>query len=285
MDSTTDRNIVVVGAGYVGAPLCRALAARGHHVVGIRRGDPGSGMQGVEMKRADVTDPESLFTIWPSQVDDLVFCAARGADQGYDELYVQGMQNLLKVVQQTGRATRRVLLVSSTGVYGANQGEWIDEGTVPVPTREAGRAMLQAERILRSFPGDTLAVRCSGLYGPGRARLVRAVRLGEDRPGRTPSTWVNQIHRDDCVDVVQHLLDVPNPHPVYLATDEEPALRADVLAWLARQMKVAVPVAVAAEHAGGKRCHNRRLLDAGYRFRFPTYREGYAHVLAAGEGA
>lgn len=285
MDKTTNKKIIVVGAGYIGAPLCRALAARGQPVVGIRRSDSRTGMQGVEMKCADVTDPASLRAIWPDRVEDLVFCAARGADQGYDELYVQGMQNLLEVVEQVGSAMRRVLFVSSTGVYGESRGQWVDEDTEPVPTREAGRIMLQAEEILRSFPGESVAVRCAGLYGPGRARLIRAVQQGKDRPGRRPSTWLNQIHRDDCIGVVQHLLDVPNPHPLYIATDEEPALRVDVLSWLAQAMKCTMPLAAATDHTEGKRCSNRRLLDAGYQFRFPTYREGYAQVLAAGQGA
>ena len=36
----------------------------------------------------------------------------------------------------------------------------------------------------------------------------------------------------------------------------------------------------AANERGNKRCSNQRLLDSGFVFRYPTYRDGYKKVLA-----
>jgi hypothetical protein len=31
--------------------------------------------------------------------------------------------------------------------------------------------------------------------------------------------------------------------------------------------------------AGSKRCSNRRLVDLGYKFKYPSYREGYQAII------
>ena len=106
------------------------------------------------------------------------------------------------------------------------------------------------------------------------------------------------IHRDDCAGVLRHLLGLEAPEPCYVAVDDEPAERREVLAWLARRLGVPAPAPAAgprAEDSGaaeagrgggglGKRCRNARLVASGYRFRFPSFREGYAALLDAGGG-
>ena len=63
------------------------------------------------------------------------------------------------------------------------------------------------------------------------------------------------------------------------------ALEADVLSWLGERLGVgplrdAAPAsAPPRRRAGSKRCRNTRLLESGYNFRYPTFREGYASLL------
>jgi len=55
--------------------------------------------------------------------------------------------------------------------------------------------------------------------------------------------------------------------------------------WIAAELGVtlddAAAPADAARDPGSKRCSNRRLLAAGYAFRYPDYRSGYAPLIAA----
>ena len=71
---------------------------------------------------------------------------------------------------------------------------------------------------------------------------------------------------------------------LYIAADHEPADRREVIRWLAREMEAPPPRTGPEEtekrrETGSKRCSNARLLASGYRFRHPTYREGYAAIL------
>ena len=74
---------------------------------------------------------------------------------------------------------------------------------------------------------------------------------------------------------------------VCVGVDDAPATECEVLAWLAARLGAPAPRRIrdgeAAARGSGKRCSNARLRASGYRFRHPTYREGYAAVLA-GEG-
>jgi nucleoside-diphosphate-sugar epimerase len=98
--------------------------------------------------------------------------------------------------------------------------------------------------------------------------------------------YTNRIHRDDAAGALAHLAARPDAAPCYVGVDCEPATEADVLAWLAARLRVAPsdaapPPARARRARGSKRCRNALLLAAGYRFRYPTYREGYAALLEA----
>ena len=75
-----------------------------------------------------------------------------------------------------------------------------------------------------------------------------------------------------------------NPESIYLAVDNEPAEERAVQLWLAGVMGSPEPRATEKKKAskrprGNKRCRNDRLVQSGYTFRDPTFREGYTAVL------
>lgn len=287
---TSVQKVLVAGCGYVGTPLAARLAADGLQVWGLRRSvEPLPA--GVCPLRADLTRPlESAG--FPSGLDAVVYCLARGRgepSQGYRQVFVEAQQRLMDRVARTSPGLRRWLFVSSTAVYEEHHGGWVDETSPTNPGSEAGQVMLEAEAVARAAPGRSVVVRFSGIYGPGRSRLVRGLREGSLPAHEGPDRWLNQIHRDDCVGVLRHVLHGPEPAALVVASDEEPALRSVVLAWLARRMGVAPPepdgsraTGPRSEGRGSKRVTSARLRASGYRFRFPTYREGYEQVLSAG---
>ena len=61
---------------------------------------------------------------------------------------------------------------------------------------------------LAAHPKAT-ALRCSGIYGPGRGALLRKAR--GDQPGAR--RWTNRIHADDAASAISHLLDLDAPPP------------------------------------------------------------------------
>lgn len=264
--------VVIAGCGYVGSALAGRLLAEGHSVQAIRR-SPGAGPSGIQAVAADLTDPASLAAV-SGEPDLAVFAAAGARDEaGYRALYVEGLRNVLRVLQP-----RRTLFVSSTAVYEQRDGGWVDEETPVSPRGYRGRVHLEAEQVLADAAGTGVAVRFGGIYGPGRGRLIEAIRSGRARS--SPERFTNRIHRDDCAGVLAHLAVLPDPAPLYLGVDSDPASEREVYAWPAERLGVPEPPR-ASEPARGanKRCSNALLRASGYRFLYPSFRQGYAGLV------
>jgi len=276
--------VLIAGCGYVGAALGARLALAPHEVWGLRRRNASLPV-GVRPIVADLAVPRSLREL-PPRLDVVVYMAsAGGPDEAlYRAAYVDGVRNLLAALSEAGQKPRRLLFVSSTGVYAQSRGEWVDESSPAEPAHFSGRRLLEGESLVRQSGLPHTIVRFGGIYGPRRTRLVDRVR--EARAFYREGQYTNRIHRDDCAGALEHLIGLPEPEPLYLGVDCEPADEQTVYSWLAGVLGAPSPRPErrrggrAARPRGNKRCRNDRLLDAGYRFRFPTFREGYADVLA-----
>jgi nucleoside-diphosphate-sugar epimerase len=272
-------NVLIAGCGYVGAALGLELLAAGERVWGARRNVsllPG----GIEPIAADLSDPGSLTQL-PVAPDYLVYCASadESTDAAYLRAYVQGLRNVLAAVD--GSRLQRVFFTSSTAVYAQHAGEWVDEASETTPTHFSGTRTLEAEHLLREQAIPATVLRCSGIYGPGRTRLIDSVRQGT---AKASERYTNRIHRDDIAGAIVHLLRRSNVPPLLLLSDDEPAPERDVTAYLAAQLGVAEPPPAPAAppaRGGHKRCRNTLLKATGYRLRYPTYREGYSAMLGS----
>ena len=279
--------VLLVGCGELGTRLGLALSQAGHQCIGLKRhlNQLPAPIQGI---RADVTDPASLAAL-PAH-DYLVYTLVPAvfSAEGYQQAYVEGLDNLLQALQQQQLQPRRIFYVSSSAVYHQSNGEWVDDQSPTEPSSFSGQAMLRAEALLQRshYPGTS--VRFSGIYGPGRERLLNWVRQG-DAALAEPIQYGNRIHRDDCVGVLQFLIEKELAgHQLadcYLASDPHPASYYEVLEWLRQQLQLPEPQLrqdfSQKLRTASKRCRPQRLLDAGYPFHYPDYQAGYRAQLDA----
>ena len=287
--------ILIAGCGYVGSALARLLVADGHTVWGLRR-NVDALPEGVRPLAADLFDPATLRTL-PRELDFVFYTAGSSGftDDAYRTAYVDGPNYLLKALAEGGTALRRLFFTSSTGVYAQNNGEWVDEESPVEPVRFSGKRLVEAESVFHRSLQAATVVRLGGIYGPGRTRLIDQVRSGEAYRAAGRVKYLNLIHLDDCAGVLRHLMTVPNPAGCYVAVDNEPVEKNELLQWTAAQLGLPpLPVKEVAEaqepqRGGNRRIRNARLLSTGYEFTYPTYREGYrallGHVEIEGKGA
>ena len=280
--------VLIAGCGDIGTALGLLLVERGHSVWALRRRteDLPSALRPLP---ADLTQPESLRGL-PESVDFVFYTAAAGKSDGdtYRAVYVEGVKYILQVLLRRDRRIKRFFYTSSTSVYGQQRGEWVNEDSPTNPMNFSGPLILEGEQVILDAPCAATAVRFGGIYGPGRHRLIDRVKNGEACTS-DPPLYTNRIHRDDCVDMLRHLLELDRPKDLYIGVDCEPAAECEVMGWLATRMGVARPRCVrygegdALRSRGNKRCDNARLLASSYQFRYPTFREGYAAVLQSFE--
>jgi len=249
----------------------------GDTVYGLRR-DPTALPPGVAPVAADLTDRGSLEGV-PADADAVVYAASADArdESAYRAAYVDGLHHLLWSLEERGGRPHRLLYSSSTGVYGQDDGEWVDERSPTEPRRFNGEILLQAERLTREAGG--VVVRFSGIYGPGRDALIRKLREGGVGCRREPPVWTNRIHAEDCAAALAHLVGMTAPEAVYVASDRCPAPRWDVLEWLAGRLGVDGPEEIDDQRGQGKRVRAERLFAGGVALQYPDYRAGYSEML------
>jgi len=280
--------VVLAGCGDLGTETGLRFAARGHRVVGLRR-RPELLPPEIEGVAADLSVGCPPL---PAGTRVVVVALAAGSrePEAYRAAYIDGLRHVLDAVDALpGPERPRVLFVSSTAAWGEGDAERASGPLVDeqVPATGAGSAtapaLLEAERLLHERTADGVALRLSGIYGPGRKRLIDQVRSGG--APRDPARVTNRIHRDDAARALVHLaLDVAEPPRLVTGTDDRPVPLAEVLRWLAAELDVADPTGGADAGPGeGKRLSNALLHSTGFTFEHPTYREGYRAVLA-GEG-
>ncbi|WP_036188121.1 SDR family oxidoreductase [Marinimicrobium agarilyticum] len=274
--------LLMVGCGDLGRRLAHRLAPKGYEATGLRRHPPAD-TETLRYHAADTADPEAMKQILAAGFDVIVvtMTPSERGDEGYRRAYVQTCENLAAGLKAVGKTPRLILYVSSTGVYGQNEGEWVDESSPTEPNRASGERLLEAERVIANSGFAHCIVRFSGIYGPGRNRLLDQVRRGR---ATLSGRYTNRIHAEDCAGVMAHLIERhrlgESVAPLYLASDCEPAPMAEVVNWLSMHLKVDKARFAPDEGGQGKRCLNRRLRDTDYEFLYPDYRAGYKALLA-----
>jgi nucleoside-diphosphate-sugar epimerase len=196
-------------------------------------------------------------------------------------------------------ALTRVVYLSSVGVYGDRGGAWVDELSEPAPVSPRASRRLAAEGEWRAFStahGARLDIlRLAGIYGPGRNALEK-LRRGEARRIVKPGQVFNRIHVDDIAAITVGMIEADGPGAIWNVADEVPAPPQDVIVFAADLLGVAPPpiedfaTARLTPMARSFYDDNRRVdvgklrRDLGYRWLYPSYREGLSALAEAGEG-
>lgn len=277
-------SVLIAGCGDVGGRLATQLLASGWEVHGLRR-DISRLPEGVIGVAGDLFNEDCPAT-WPvGAVDYLVYCAAATDhdEAGYRAAYVQGLQHVLEWLNDYGQAPKRLLFVSSSSVYGQQNGEWIDETSPTQAAGYSGRVMLEAEQIALNSGIPASLVRLTGIYGPGREWLLSQVRQGY-RVAIDPPLYANRIHVDDAAGLLAFLLLRAERDEAlddcYIGVDDAPAPLADVVGWLREYLGVTEwSEDASVRRTGSKRCSNARAKALGWTPRYPSFREGYAAIL------
>ena len=113
------------------------------------------------------------------------------------------LRSFLNVIQSKA-LPRKIVYISTSGVYGDCKGEWVTEEREAKPRTDRARRRLAAENLLRDWERansiPVVILRVSGIYGPGRLPLER-LRRGTPVLREEECGYSNRIHADDLASV------------------------------------------------------------------------------------
>ena len=283
------QRLLVAGCGYLGQAVADLFHNAGWEVEGWTRS--------IESARQVSTKPYPIEAVELSNqehvssragnFDVVIHCAStRGKVDLYRSVYLIGARNLLNRFSES-----TILFTSSTSVYAQQGGEWVTEESVAEPNHVTGKILCEAERLVLDHAG--IVARLAGIYGPGRAALLKKFLSGEANVDLESDRFVNQIHRDDAAAALLFLL---NHHltgrQIYNVVDDQPVLQSECYRWLAEKLnrplpptgrstrlrEPPIPSGPTAQQASkrkrgqsNKRVSNAKLRGLGWAPRFPSF--------------
>ena len=271
-------NILIIGQGDIGLPVTNKLAQDGLNVTGLARRD----RQNYALDDKAKFMQADALTLTAEQLQEftqiaIIVTPDEYSTSGYHNSYLAINQHLAGLADKL-TTLERIVFISSTGIYGQDNGEWVDESTAPVtPEREASQIILQAEQALRyGFDDRAIIIRPSGIYGRERLMRVRKAREPQKEP-IAAGAWTNRIMDSDLVNIIAHVMTIELPKPVYIATDYLPVTTFELTTWLCEQLGEALPVLDDKNTAiSGKRLHSNIPLAW---LTYPDWQVGYEDIL------
>ncbi|RJL34545.1 TIGR01777 family oxidoreductase [Bailinhaonella thermotolerans] len=285
--------VVAGGSGALGRRIVRDLLSRGDDVVVLTR-SPRSGSPGRQVVWDGVNVGE-----WAAELDGaaVVNLAGEIVDRRPTPANIALLRrSRVEPTRALAGAAARVenappvwVQMSTLAIYGDGGEEVIAEGH-PVadgPPQMAGVARPWEEAAAGARAGRQVVLRTAVVFDPGTPALNRLVSLTRwGLGGRVGSgrQWVSWLHIDDLLAIVRLALDDPALSGVVHATSPRPVRNAELMATLRQVLRrpPAPPTPAPLVRAGsvllrtdpalgltGRRCVPRRLLEAGFAFKYP----------------
>jgi nucleoside-diphosphate-sugar epimerase len=285
--------VLIIGCGYTGRRVAAGEVAAGNRVTALARSDASAGRlqaAGPNVVRGDLDDPQSLAAL--PVADATIYYLAPPPAAGVTDTR---LRNFLSAIGDTRPA--RIVLISTSGVYGDCRGEWVTEDRPVQPQVDRARRRVDAEQQLRAWcerhAVPAVILRVPGIYGPGRLPEQR-LRAGEPVLCEAESSWSNRVHVDDLARACLAGGRCGRPGAVYNISDGHPSTMTDYFNRVAdvlglkrppqitlAQARTGLSESMQSYLAESKRLDNRRMREElGVEPRFPDLAHGLADCVA-----
>ena len=225
-------NKIIVGCGYLGQRVAKNLIDNGESIAGVVRTAASAKalkVAGISVLSLDLDYPLPASGIEKGvslQGSELFYFApppSRGVIDGR-------VSNLIAAFEYLGHP-KRVVYLSTTGVYGDCQGQWVDETWPVKPVVDRAKRRWDAEQAFRRWFMQTdsrslVVLRVAGIYGPGKLPLER-IRKGLPMVSESEAPYTNRIHVDDLVQICVTAMSRGVDGEIYNVSDGRPGTMTD----------------------------------------------------------
>ncbi len=150
---------------------------------------------------------------------------------------------------------RRLVYISTTGVYGDCGGEWIDESRPCMPATDRARRRVDAERVLAAWGrrrGVTVSIlRAPGIYAENRLPIDR-LRKGTAALAIEDDVFTNHVHAADLAQVAIAAMRKGRPGRIYNVVDDSALLMGEFFDRVADAYGLARPPRISRAEAAAR---------------------------------
>lgn len=231
--------ISILGCGWLGLPLAQHLIRKGYKVKGSTATAGNlellqqAGIAPYLIRIADDAIDGNLPAL-VQETDVLIINFPPGRIPNIEEIHPRQMDQIIRKVS----AQQKVIFISSTSVY-QNTNSIVTEEVELHPEKASGIALLRAEQLLKTYFQDRLSIlRLAGLVGYDRLPGRFLANKKEVKNGNAP---INVIHRDDCIGLIEQLIEQERWGEIYNGCADEHPLREEYYTRAARIIGLVPP--------------------------------------------
>ncbi len=284
-----NQQILIVGFGDVGERVARLEVTAGHRVTALARRPDKTGAVGELGLAALAVDLDQADGLPPLEADRIYYFAPPPGTGQRDSRMTHFLAAL-------GGGPKRLVYISTSGVYGDCQGRLVDEDAPLQPGNDRSRRRLDAERQLCDWAqtgGHELVIlRVGGIYSANRLpverlrRGMKILRLEEAPPS-------NRIHADDLAAICVAAMARGRSGEVYNVSDGHPSTMSDYFLQVAAALHLPPPQQISWQQAQaelseamlsylreGKLLDNGKMLrELAVELRYPDLKTGLAACI------
>ena len=265
-----EKNISILGCGWLGLPLAKKLIENGFSIKGSTTSE-----EKLVVLEVNKIQPYLIvlyedkiignITDFLNESEILIIDIPPKLRGSQTENFVSKIKNLIIEIEKS--AIKKVLFISSTSVYGDTFPIIeLSEDAIPNPDSEGGKQLLEVEQLLQSNKNfKTTVVRFGGLIGIDRHPIQF---LAGRENIENPEAPINFIHQEDCIGIIEKLIneglrqaqsDNLNWNETFNAVAPEHPTRADYYHKKALEMNLKVPTFVKDSKSKGKIISSQKL--------------------------
>ena len=237
--------ISILGCGWLGLPLAKKLIEKGHSVNGSTTSENklsilvNAGIKPflVTLESESVSESITDFLVESEILIIDIPPKLRGnIEETPRKIFVEKIETLIPLIEKS--SVKKVLFISSTSVYGDENG-LITEETIPNPETESGKQLLLTETILRKNENfETTILRFGGLIGEDRHPVTS---LSGKENIANPDAPVNLIHQNDCIGIIEAIVNQSKWNEVFNAVAPFHPTREDYYTQKAKEKNLILP--------------------------------------------
>ncbi len=254
MLTATSQPIHIIGHGYMGHKLLQALLeqslASAEQITTVARSQPESHFQNPHLAwDLDNTETDSHSIPKPNAI---IYYFVPPPPRGRLDSRAQAFITQLEQNTQAQTRPAKIVLISTTGVYGNCHGQWVDENTPLNPSVDRARRRADAEQQFQHYAQQhnipLVILRVSGIYAADKLPLKR-IQAQTPVVREEDSPYSNRIHADDLLNICLIAGLNPDIEGVYNCSDGHPTTMYDYFMRVARASHLPEPPAISLEQA------------------------------------
>lgn len=264
-------HILFIGYGKTSHLIAKQLFQQGHQITTVsqsKKDNPYGLHLQQDIAQLDLSSINAIDAVY------VLLSPKESTVEGYKKVFLDAIPNMVAALSI--HPVKKVIVVSSTRVYGQDQAEKITDESEVYPQDEKAKILIRMEQAWQSaFPDECVIVRPTGIYGVSVQRMMKLAESSETYPN---IHWSNRIHIEDLASFLTYLFHVEHPDKSYICSNNQPIPLHEIIRWFQKQLNLP-QLELQSEQQSGKKIYATRMQKMNFKLQHQQFFADYQDLI------